>query len=110
MMTDSAGTVPIRYLGSKARLAPKVAASLAGEANPLVVDLFAGMGHVTAALAGVVPVAAHDVSPAAVTVLRWRLENDLDQATPRLHETVPALAGAYVKRLREAYRAPLSEE
>jgi adenine-specific DNA-methyltransferase len=109
MMTQGAGAVPIRYLGSKARLAPLIAGRLGEEAGDTVVDLFAGMGHVTAGLAGGPRVQAQDVSPAAVAVLRWRLQTEHD-VRPASLEVVEGLAEPVTQRLLRRLSIPLSLE
>jgi adenine-specific DNA-methyltransferase len=68
------GRVPLRYLGSKSRLAEQIAVQSGRWGPPTVVfDLFAGVGHVSAAFADGARVIAADTSAAAASVLRWRL-------------------------------------
>lgn len=106
------GRVPLRYLGSKARLASQIAIQINRWRTPSVVfDLFAGMGHVSAAFTGSTPVYAVDASPAAATVLAWRLTSLADpRIEPGEEQRIQARFDVRIRILRGIYGDVLKAE
>lgn len=110
--TQQSGNVPIRYLGSKARLAAGVVGAIREhQTSHPVFDLFAGIGHISAGLASDHSVVAIDASPAAAAVLSWRLCSETTDASPLAEDDL--LTSLFADRLRtmeETYAAVRTAE
>jgi len=102
------GNVPIRYLGSKSRVAATIAREVLNGHPTQVVDLFAGVGHLSSGFAMKCPVHSIDVSAFAAEILMWRIASgprDPDQVAatiePIYAEHQSLMSDAYARE-REA--------
>ena len=109
--TDQVSPVPIRYMGTKRPIAPRVR-RLVDDLEPegRVVDLFCGMGSVASCLAPRYPVIANDALEFAGALARARFTT---QTRTPLAEVLPRLRSVYrdhLERLTRAYRRRVRTE
>lgn len=97
--------MPIRYMGTKRHMTPMIKAALQTVCTPggMIVDLFAGMGSVSASLANVSPITANDTLQFTNCIARAIFTNDGEHVPPTemLYALHPIYARQYQKLLRK---------